>query len=86
MPAGASTGKITVTTPGGTATSATGFTVAVTPKLTLKLSGLKSGVLKLGKRVTAKGKVTPTSLAGGKVVLTVYWEDGVQVVVQGRER
>ena len=41
------------------------------PKLTLKLSGLTSGVLKLGKRLTSKGTVTPTSLAGSKVILAV---------------
>jgi hypothetical protein len=43
----------------------------VTPKLTLKLSGLTGGVLKFGKRLTAKGAVTPTSLVGSKVKLTV---------------
>ena len=37
--------------------------VVVTPKMTLKLSGLSRGILRLGKRVTAKGVVTPTSLA-----------------------
>jgi hypothetical protein len=41
------------------------------PTLALKLSGLKSGALKLGKSVTARGTVTPTSLAGDKVILTV---------------
>ena len=54
--------------------SAGGFTVVkllARTKVTLKLSGLTSGALKLGKRVTAKGKVTPTSLAGSKVALTV---------------
>ena len=76
VPAGASTGKITVTGPGGTATSATSFTVMVTPKLTLKLSGPAKGAITLGKRVTFKGKVTPTSLAGRKVTLTVYWKTG----------
>jgi hypothetical protein len=40
------------------------------PKLTLKLSGPKHGVLKLGKRLMAKG-TTSTSLAGSKVTLTV---------------
>ena len=38
--------------------------------LTLKLSGLKSGVVKLGKRVTAKGVVKLSSLVGRKVKLT----------------
>ena len=47
-----------------------------TTKLTLKLSGLKKGALKLGKRVTATGKVTPTSLVGGKVTLVVQRKKG----------
>jgi hypothetical protein len=38
--------------------------------VTLKLVGLKSGVLPLGKSLTATGKVTPLSLAGEKVTLT----------------
>jgi photosystem II stability/assembly factor-like uncharacterized protein len=41
------------------------------PKLTLKLSGLKSGALKLGRSVTTKGTATPTSLAGSNITLTV---------------
>ena len=45
--------------------------VVVDPALTLKLSGLRAGALRLGRRVTAKGVVTPTSLAGDKVTLTV---------------
>lgn len=49
-----------------------------TPKVTLKLSGLKSGAIKLGKRVTAKGAVTPTSLAGSKVTLTVQKKKGAK--------
>jgi hypothetical protein len=77
-------GLIEVTTPGGTATSATDFTVTgttpppnvVTPALTLKLSGLTSGALKLGKRLTAKGSVTPSSLVGNKVALTVQHKSG----------
>jgi hypothetical protein len=74
VPAGANTGKIMVTTPIGEVSSATTFTVLVKPTLTLKLSGLTSGVvLRLGKIVTASGKVTPTNL-GGKLTLTVQRE------------
>ena len=48
----------------------------LTPKITLQLSGLKSGAIKLGKSVTAKGTVTPTSLKGSKVTLTVQQKKG----------
>jgi photosystem II stability/assembly factor-like uncharacterized protein len=44
--------------------------VVVTPRMTLKLSGLSGGAMRLGRRVTARGAVTPTSLAGAKVNLT----------------
>ena len=47
-----------------------------TTKLTLKLSGLTHRVLKVGKRFTARGSVTPSSLAGGKVTLTVQRKQG----------
>jgi photosystem II stability/assembly factor-like uncharacterized protein len=76
VPAGATTGAIAVTTPGGSASSTTSFTVVVTPKVTLKLSGLKKGALKLGKRVTVTGRVTPTTLAGSKIKLTVQKKRG----------
>ena len=58
---------------GGTilATSTGGPTPTPTATVTLKLSGLRSGAMKLGRRVTAKGTVTPTRLAGSKVKLTV---------------
>jgi hypothetical protein len=42
-----------------------------TPTLSLRLNGLVRGALKLGKRVTARGTVIPSSLAGSKVTLTV---------------
>ncbi len=41
------------------------------PKLTLKLSGLQRGALRLDKTLTAKGTVRPTRLAGSKLTLTV---------------
>ena len=41
--------------------------VAPTPAMTLKLSGLTEGTLRFGRRVTARGVVTPGSLAGSKV-------------------
>ena len=41
------------------------------PRLTLKLSGLKGGVLRLGRSLTASGKVTPSRFARSKVKLTV---------------
>jgi 5-hydroxyisourate hydrolase-like protein (transthyretin family) len=78
VPAAATTGPLTVTAPSGSATSATSFTVVFTPTVTLKLSGLKRGSLTLGKRVTAKGAVTPVSLAGSKVTLTVQRKKGVK--------
>ena len=49
---------------------------ALVPKLTVKLSGLTGGALKLGKSLTAKGTVTPTSLAGSTVTLTVQRKQG----------
>jgi photosystem II stability/assembly factor-like uncharacterized protein len=50
--------------------------VVVTPKLSLKLSGLKKGALKLGKRLTASGVVTPSVLAGSKVRLVLQTKAG----------
>jgi hypothetical protein len=78
VPASASSGKIAVTTPGGTATSATSFTVK--PTLTLALSGLTGGAITLGKSVIFKGAVTPTNLAGSKVTLTVQRKSGTSWV------
>jgi hypothetical protein len=54
--------------------------VVVTPKLSLKLSGLKKGALRHGKSLTASGVVTPRVLAGGKVTLTVQHKKGAKWV------
>jgi hypothetical protein len=75
VPSGATSGTITVATPGGTATSTARFTVLVKPILTLKLSGLTRGILKLGKTLTVSGNVTPKNLAG-KLTLTVQYKRG----------
>jgi hypothetical protein len=84
VPAGASSGPIAVITAAGTGASAASFTVTAppppvfTPTVTLKLTGLTNGAVKLGKSMTAKGKVTPTSLAGSKVTLTVQRKHGTK--------
>jgi hypothetical protein len=48
----------------------------IKPVVALKLSGLRSGAVKLGRSVTAKGTVTPTSLAGRRVKLTAQLKKG----------
>ena len=60
------------------------YVVLPAPKLTLKLSGLRSGAMRLGRRVTAKGRVTPTSLAGSKVKLSVQKKRGARWVTLKR--
>ena len=50
--------------------------VVVTPKLTLKLSGLRKGVLRFGKRITAKGAVKPSVLVGNKARLILQRKSG----------
>jgi type VI secretion system secreted protein VgrG len=67
-----------VTLDSNTITNAICTTVRVTPRLTLKLSGLTKGVVKVGREVTAKGKLTPIVLAGSRVKITV------QKLVNGR--
>jgi len=57
-----------------------------TPTLTLKLSGLTSGAMRLGRSVTAKGIVTPTSLAGSRVKLTAQRKGATWVSVKSVAR
>ena len=80
VPAGVSSGAIAVTTPDGTAVSTSSFTVTAppmfTPTVTLELTGLSGGAIKLGKSVAAKGIVTPSSLVGSTVTLTVQKKKG----------
>lgn len=70
VPAGATSGPIAVTTLGGTGTSATSLSVirAVTARVTLRV-GTTS--IALGKTVRLAGALTPASLAGSRVALTV---------------
>ena len=71
VPAGASSGPISVSAPGGPATSTSDFTVLLKPTVTLKLRGLANGVVRLGKSLTARGKLRPASLATRGVSLIV---------------
>ena len=66
---------VAVTAPATTSGIDATLVAAAPPAVTLKLSGLKSGAIKLGKSVTASGAVTPASLAG-KVTLTVQLKKG----------
>ena len=53
---------------------------ASTPTVTLDLSGLTAGALKLGQSVTATGAVAPQSLVGSRVVLSVQMKTGASWV------
>jgi len=78
VPLGATTGKIAVTPLSGpVATSAANFTVGapiVTPKVTIK-SAL---TVRVNRLLTISGKVTPTSLAGRSVKITVQKKSGTK--------
>ncbi len=58
-----------------------------TPTVALRLSGLSVGAAKVGRTVSARGAVTPASLAGGKVTVTAQRRKGgswVQVMHMAR--
>jgi photosystem II stability/assembly factor-like uncharacterized protein len=58
------------------------YVLVPTPRVTLKLSGLSSGALRFGRRVTASGVVRPIRLAGSKVKLYVQrWRGSKWVTV-----
>ncbi|MEI6727391.1 MAG: hypothetical protein WCN81_14360 [Actinomycetes bacterium] len=67
---------------GGTVRSGVPVILATTtggqagPKLTLNLSGLQRGALRLDQTLTTKGTVAPTRLAGSKLTLTVERRSG----------
>jgi hypothetical protein len=64
--------------PAKTVTRTLALPAVTVPKLTLRLGGLRHGVLSLGKRVTAKGAVTPSRYVGAAVTLTVQKKKGVK--------
>ena len=76
VPGGATTGPITVTTVGGTRTSATSLTIVtvVSARLTVRLATTSAT---LGKTIRATGVLSPASLAGTAVRLKVRaWRSG----------
>ena len=73
VPAGATSGPITVTTLGGSGTSATSLSVIVFVKAQLTLRAADTSVA-LGKTVRLTGKLMPASLAGSSVDITVKIE------------
>ena len=64
--------------PAKTVTRSLALPAVTAPKLTLKLSGLRRGVLSLGKSVTAKGAVTPSAYVGAALTLTVQKKKGAR--------
>ena len=62
----------------GPVTSASISIDTSTPRLTLRLSGLRSGAMRLGRSVTARCAVTSTRLASSRVTLTVERKHGAR--------
>jgi len=62
----------------GPVTSASISIDTSTPRLTLRLSGLRSGAMRLGRSVTARCAVTPTRLVSSRVTLTVERKHGAR--------
>ena len=72
VPFGATRGPITMTSPEGSVSSATSFTVmATTARLSLTVSGLAHGSLRLGRQLAMKAVLTPANLAGSKITFTI---------------
>ncbi|GEM_PF-2249397 len=77
VPKGRTGGRIVVSTPGGSCTSAGSFTLTRSScKVTMTLSGLRRGVLKFRKKFTAKGKVASANLSATKAKLTLQRKRG----------
>jgi hypothetical protein len=77
VPKGRTGGRIVVSTPGGSCTSAGSFTLTRSScKVTMTLSGLRRGVLKFRRKFTAKGRVTSANLSATKAKLTLQRKRG----------
>lgn len=73
VPAGATSGPVSVLTPGGKASSATDFLVTVIPALTLKANPTRTT---LRRRVKLSGLLAPTGLGGARVTIRVQRRSG----------
>jgi hypothetical protein len=75
VPVGALSGPVAVTTLGGTGTSTAGFSVPGLVKPALTLSAAPA-TLRRGAQVHVAGALTPLSLAGDRVAITVQRRAG----------